>query len=38
MRHIFNHENMMALALCIIIILVIIVTSDNTPQFIYQGF
>jgi len=38
MRHLFNRENAYAFALCLIIILVVIVTSDNAPQFIYQGF
>ena len=38
MRHLFNHENLFAVALCIIIILVVVVSSDNTAQFIYQGF
>ncbi len=38
MRHLFNQENLFAVALCIIIIFVLIVSSDNTPQFIYQGF
>lgn len=38
MHHIFNRENIFAVILCMIIILVMIVSSDNTPQFIYQGF
>lgn len=38
MRHIFNRENVFAMLLCLLIILVVIVTSENTPQFIYQGF
>jgi len=38
MRHLFNRENLLAVALCIILILLVIVTSDNAPQFIYQGF
>lgn len=38
MRHLFNRENLFAVILCLIIILVVIVSSDNTAQFIYQGF
>lgn len=38
MRHLFNRENLFAVLLCIIMILLVIVSSDNTPQFIYQDF
>ena len=38
MRHLFKRENVFAVILCMIIILLVIVSSDNTPQFIYQGF
>ena len=31
-------ENLCALALCLIIILLIIFTADASPQWIYQGF
>jgi len=37
-RRIFSRENVYALALCMIVILLIIVTSDTSPQWIYQGF
>ncbi len=37
-RHLFTRENAYALALCLIVILLIIVTSDTSPQWIYQGF
>jgi hypothetical protein len=37
-RKIFNRENAYALGLCLIIIMLIIVTSDSSPQWIYQGF
>ena len=37
-RRIFTRENVYALALCLIVILLIIVTSDTAPQWIYQGF
>jgi len=38
MQRIFTRENLMALALCVIVILVIIATTDSAPQWIYQGF
>lgn len=38
LRKIFSRENLLAVGLCIIIILLIIVTSDSAPQWIYQGF
>lgn len=37
-RRIFSRENVFAVALCMIVILLIIVTSDSSPQWIYQGF
>ncbi len=37
-KRIFSRENLYALALCLLMILLVIVTSDTTPQFIYQGF
>jgi hypothetical protein len=38
MRRFLTRENLYALALCLIVILLIIVTSDSAPQWIYQGF
>jgi len=38
MGKIFSRENSIALVLCIILILLIIVTSDSAPEWIYQGF
>ena len=38
MQRIFSRENLMALALCVIVLLVIIATTDSAPQWIYQGF
>jgi hypothetical protein len=38
LKRIFTRENVFALALCTIIILLIIVTADSAPQWIYQGF
>lgn len=38
MRPIFSRENMFALGLCLVILLLVIVLSDSAPQWIYQGF
>jgi hypothetical protein len=38
MRRLFARENLLALALCLIVILLIIVTTESAPQWIYQGF
>ncbi len=38
LRRIFSRENLFALLLCAILVLVIIVTADSAPQWIYQGF
>jgi hypothetical protein len=35
---IFSRENLFALLLCLILIAVIILTADQSPQWIYQGF
>lgn len=37
-RRLFSRENMFALGLCLIIILLIVATTDTAPQWIYQGF
>ena len=31
-------ENALAVALCLLVILLIIVSADSAPQWIYQGF
>jgi hypothetical protein len=38
LKRILTRENVFAVALCLIIILVVIVTSDSAPTWIYQGF
>jgi hypothetical protein len=38
MKRIFSRENLFALGLCVIVILVLIATSDRAPTWIYQGF
>jgi hypothetical protein len=35
---IFSRENLYALGLCLIVIFLIIVTTDSAPRWIYQGF
>lgn len=37
-QRIFSRENILAVGLCLIVILLIIVMTDSTPQWIYQGF
>ena len=38
LSRLFTRENMLALALALIIIALVIFTADVTPQWIYQGF
>ena len=38
LKRIFSRENMLALALALIVIALIVFTADVTPQWIYQGF
>ncbi len=38
LKRIFSRENLTALALCLIVIMLIILTTDSSPQWIYQGF
>lgn len=33
-----TRENLLAVMLCLLIILLIIVATDSAPQWIYQGF
>lgn len=37
-KSIFTRENLYALLLCLMLIAVLILTSDSAPQWIYQGF
>ena len=37
-RRVFSRENLIALAICLILIAVVIATADSAPQWIYQGF
>jgi hypothetical protein len=34
----FSRENLLAVAVCLILVAVVIVTADNAPRWIYQGF
>jgi hypothetical protein len=38
LRRIFSRENLYALLLCLILIAIVILTADQSPQWIYQGF
>jgi len=38
LKRLFSRENLFALGLCLIVILLVIVTTDSAPQWIYQGF
>jgi hypothetical protein len=38
LHHLFSHENLIALVLCLILIGVIVLTADSSPFWIYQGF
>jgi len=33
-----TRENLLAVALCLILIALVILTADQAPQWIYQGF
>jgi hypothetical protein len=37
-HRIFSRENLYALLVCLILILIVILTADQSPQWIYQGF
>ena len=38
LKKLFSRENLFAVLLCVITLLVIVVTADTSPQWIYQGF
>lgn len=38
MHRLFSKENLLVLMLTVMILLIIIATTDATPQWIYQGF
>jgi hypothetical protein len=38
LRRIFSKENLWALALCLLLILLLVFTASSAPLWIYQGF
>jgi hypothetical protein len=38
LRRCLTRENLYALLLCLILIAILILTADQSPQWIYQGF
>ena len=38
LQKIFSRENLYALLLCLILIAILIMTTDQAPVWIYQGF
>ncbi len=38
LRKFFSRENLYALLLCLVLILIVILTASQAPQWIYQGF
>jgi energy-coupling factor transporter transmembrane protein EcfT len=37
-RHVCTRENALALALCLLLVAVLVVTGGQAPTWIYQGF
>jgi len=37
-QRVFSRENIYALLLCLLLIAILILTVDQAPQWIYQGF
>jgi hypothetical protein len=37
-KRLLSRENLLAVLICLILIAVLIVTADQSPQWIYQGF
>jgi hypothetical protein len=38
LRHLFSRENALAVAVCLMLILLVVLTSGDAPRWIYQGF
>jgi hypothetical protein len=38
LRRVFTRENLIAALLALMLMLIIILTADSSPQWIYQGF
>ena len=37
-KKVVTRENVFAVVLCLVLILLVIVTADTAPQWIYQGY
>ncbi|MGW8249404.1 MAG: hypothetical protein ACWGO1_02090 [Anaerolineales bacterium] len=37
-RRLFSRENLCALLLCLLLVAIVVLTADQAPQWIYQGF
>ena len=37
-KRLFSRENLIALAVCLMVIAILVLTADSAPQWIYQGF
>ena len=38
LQRLFSRQNLYALVLCLVVLAVIIMTTDSAPLWIYQGF
>jgi hypothetical protein len=38
LMRLLSRENLLALLLCLLLIALVIMTTDSAPQWIYQGF
>ncbi len=38
LRKLFSRENLYALLICLALIAILVLTADQAPQWIYQGF
>jgi len=37
-RRIFSRENLLALLICLLLALLVVMSADSSPLWIYQGF
>lgn len=38
LRRLFSKENLVALLLCLAVIAILVLTAEQAPEWIYQGF
>jgi hypothetical protein len=38
LRRLFTRENLYAFLVCLVLISILVLTTDQAPQWIYQGF